>query len=412
MSNYLAIATVTAALQQVLLPPVKAAVGGSNVGFNRPDPSNTTAPLVNIFLYQITPNATYRNADLPTRRSDGSLAERPQAAFDLHYLLTFHGDDTLLQPQMLMGAVVTALHGQPLLSTDNINNAVKTFNSLTGSGLENQIERVKFTPTALTLEEFSKLWSVFFQVEYNLSAAYQASVVLMETSDTPQEAPPVLTRNLYTLPFQIPNISQVVAQSGVNDPITTLSTLVIQGQNLRSPGVLLLIEDQEFTPTAVSDTQLTLPASATSLAGNQLHAGIKGVQVLQKLVMGNDTTPQHRGLESNIAPFVFCPRITNTSATAAPAPPTGPGGTNVTLTLAPNIGVGQRAVLFLNNFTTGAAYASLSTVSTADSNQIVINVAGVPTGTYVARVQVDGAESLLAVDPVTKLLTGPTVTMP
>src|SRR6185312_15014126 len=406
MSNYLAIATVTAALQQVLLPPVQQAVGGANVGFNRPDPANSTTPLVNIFLYQITPNAAYRNADLPTRRSDGSLAQRPQAAYDLHYLFTFHGDDTQLQPQLLLGAVVTALHAQPLLSTDNINNAVKTFSSLTGSGLENQVERIKFTPTALSLEEFSKLWSVFFQVEYCLSAAFQASVVLLESNDTPETAPPVLTRNVYTLPFQVPNISQIVAQSGVNDPITTLSTLQIQGQHLRSPGVLLLIENQEFAPTAVTDTQLTLPASATSLALTQLHAGIKGVQVLQKLMLGNDTTPQHRGFESNIAPFVLRPRITNASAIAAPTPP---GGTNVTLTLAPNIGVGQRAVLFLNNFTTGAAYTSLPTISAADSSQIVINIAGVPTGTYVVRVQVDGAESLLTVDGGTKLLTGPTV---
>jgi hypothetical protein len=408
MSNHLAIATVTAALQQVLLPPAKQAVGGANVGFNRPDPSNTTAPLVNIFLYQITPNAAYRNADLPTRRSDGSLTQRPQAAFDLHYLLTFHGDDTQLQPQLLLGAVVTALHAQPLLSTDNINNAVKTFNSLTGSGLENQIERVKFSPTALSLEEFSKLWSVFFQVEYSLSVAYQASVVLMETSDSPQDAPPVLTRNLYTIPFQIPSISRVLARSGASDPITTASTLLVQGQQLRSKGALLLMENQEFPPTEMTDAQLTLPVPST------LHAGIKGVQVLQKLAMGNDTTPQHRGLESNIAPFVLHPTITNATAAAAPAPPAGPGGTNVTLTLSPNIGVGQKAVLLLNNFATSpaTAFTSFPTVATADSNQIVINIANVPTGTYLARVQVDGADSLLTIDSGTQKLTGPTVNMP
>ncbi|MGC2696895.1 MAG: DUF4255 domain-containing protein [Candidatus Angelobacter sp.] len=407
MSNYLAIATVTAALQQVLLPPVKQAVGGANVGFNRPDPATSTTPLVNIFLYQITPNVAYRNADLPTRRSDGSLAQRPQAAYDLHYLFTFHGDDTQLQPQLLLGAVVTALHAQPLLSADNINNAVKTFTSLTGSGLENQVERIKFTPTGLSLEEFSKLWSVFFQVEYSLSAAFQASVVLMETSDTPQDAPPVLASNIYVLPFQTPSISQVVAQSGANDPITITSTLLIQGQKLRGQSTLVLIENQEFTPALVSDTQLTLPVPAS------IHAGIQGVQVLQKSMMGTPAV-LHRGMESNIAPFVLRPTITNATAAAAPAPPAGPGGTNVTLTLTPNIGVGQRAVLLLNNFAASpaTAYTSLPAVATVDSNQITINIANVPPGTYVARVQVDGAESLLTVDVVTKKLTGQTVTMP
>jgi Pvc16 N-terminal domain len=407
MSNYLAIAAVTAALQQVLLPPVKQAVGGADVGFNRPDPANSTTPLVNIFLYQITPNAAYRNADLPTRRSDGTLAQVPQAAYDLHYLFTFHGDDTQLQPQMLLGAVVTTLHAQPLLSTDNINNAVKSFKALTGSGLENQIERIRFTPTALTLEEFSKLWSVFFQVEYSLSAAFQASVVLMESSDVPTPAPPVIAPNIYVFPFQTPYISQVVAQSGANDPITTTSTLLIQGQQLRGQTTLLLIENQEFTPTAISDAQLTLPAPST------IHAGIQGVQVLQKSMMGTPAV-LHRGMESNIAPFVLRPTITNATAVAAPPPPAGPGGANVTLTLKPNIGIGQRAVLLLNNFAASpaTAFVSKATVASADSNQITINIANVPSGKYVARVQVDGAESLLTIDSGTKLLTGPTVTMP
>jgi len=407
MSNYLAVATVTAALQQVLLPPVQEAVTGASVGFNRPDPTNPTTPLVNIYLYQITPNAAYRNADLPTRRSDGSLAKRPQAAFDLHYLFTFHGDDTKLQPQLLLGAVVTTLHSQPLLSAGNITSAVSTFTFLAGSGLDTQIERIRFTPTALSLEEFSKLWSVFFQVEYSLSAAYQASVVLMESSDSPQEAPPVAARNLYVVPFQSPNISQVINQAGAGQPITAASTLLVTGQNLRGQNTLLLMEDQEFTPTTISDTQITyaFPSPLT------IHAGIKGLQVLQKMAMGNDTTPQHRGFESNIAPFVLRPTIDNATATAAASPATG---TNVTLTLTPNIGVGQRAVLLLNNVSASpsTAYASLATVATTASNQIIINITGVPTGTYLVRVQIDGAESVLTVNPTTNQFTGPTVAMP
>ena len=74
---------------------------------------------------------------------------------------------TRLEPQRLLGAVVTALHAQPLLSADNINSAASSFGFLAGSGLDSQIERVRFTPTGLSLEEFSKLWSVFFQVEYS-----------------------------------------------------------------------------------------------------------------------------------------------------------------------------------------------------------------------------------------------------
>lgn len=402
MSNYLAIATVTAALQQVLHTPVSNAVGSAVVGFNRPDASTATTPLVNIFLYQITPNAAYRNADLPTRRSDGSLSQRPQAAFDLHYLFTFHGNDAQLEPQRLLGAVATTLHSQPLISTDNINSAVTNFGFLAGSGLDSQIERVRFTPTALSLEEFSKLWSVFFQVEYTLSAVYQASVVLMESSDTPIPAPPVIQPNVYVVPVRSPFISQIVSQDG--KPITSASTILIQGTHLMSPNTFVLLEGQELVPAAMTDTQLTLAIPSN------LHAGVKALQVLQKLDMGTPAAI-HRGFESNVAPFVLHPAVQ--SATPSPAP-NPPGGVDVTVKLTPNIGVGQRAVLLLNDVAgaTPTAYSSTATVSTSDSNQVVLNIANVPTGSYLVRVQVDGAESLLTVNNVTKLLDGPSVSMP
>src|ERR1043166_9830971 len=111
MSSYLAIATVTAALQQMLQTALGNAVANANVGFSRPDAGGGSgAPLVNLFLYQGTPNPAYRNADLPTRRPDGTLVKRPQAALDLHYLFTFHGDDSQLEPQRLLGAVTSTLH--------------------------------------------------------------------------------------------------------------------------------------------------------------------------------------------------------------------------------------------------------------------------------------------------------------
>jgi hypothetical protein len=399
MSNHLAIATVTAALRQVLLLPVKDAVGGSDIGFSRPDASTATTPLVNIYLYQITPNTAYRNADLPTRRSDSSLVQRPQAAFDLHYLLTFHGDDSKLEPQRLLGAVTTTLHHQPLLSSDNINNAVTGFGFLAGSGLDTQIERIRFSPTALSLEEFSKLWSVFFQVEYSLSASYQASVVLMESEDTPSPAPPVLERNLYIVPLNTPFLSQVVSQDG--RPITSASTLLIRGTHLRSPNTSVLIEDQQFTPTAVSDKEITLPVPAA------VHAGVKGLQVLVPINMGTPAVA-HRGFESNIVPFVLCPTVFSATAAAAAT------GTDVTVNVVPNIGVGQRAILLLDNVSSSPrrSFVSRPVVSAADSGSIVINIANVPLGTYLVRVQVDGAESLLTFNAVTHLLEGPAVGMP
>ncbi len=385
MSNFLAIATVTAALRELLQPAVGNAVGNAKVGFSRPDGSNLQTPLVNVYLYQVTPNAAFRNGDAPTRRSDGTLTQRPRTALDLHYLFTFHGNDDQLEPQRLLGAVTTALTSQPLLSRQNIINALNQNSFLAKSNLVDEIERVKFTPTSLSLEEFSKLWSVFFQIEYSLSAAYQASVVFIESDDTPQEAPQVQARNVYLATFRSPNVERVISQAGVDRPIVAGSTLLIQGQQLRGESTAVLLEGKERNASDVQEAQIILALPA------DVHAGVQGLQVVQKKKMGTPAV-DHRGFESNVAPFVLRPTITGTSAVTAPNPP---GGSNVTLNLAPNIGVGQRAVLLLNNLavTPPTAFTSLPKVSDVDSASVTINIRGVPAGSYMVRVQIDGAES-------------------
>ncbi len=84
----------------------------------------------------------------------------------------------------------------------------------------------------------------------------------------------------------------------------------------------------------------------------------------------------------------------------------------MTLTLTPNIGTGQRAVLVLNNPASSppVSYVSQPVIAPAESNQVTINIAGVPSGTYLVRVQIDGAESLLTVAG--NQFSGPTVNMP
>jgi hypothetical protein len=394
MSNYMAIATVTAALQQILQPAVKQAVGGASFGFSRPTADGSPkTPQVNVFLYQVTPNAAYRNRQVPGRRPDGTLVQRPMAALDLHYLFTFHGDDTQLEPQRLLGAVVTALENQPLLTPDNITSATNStsqFPFLANSGLDQQVERIKFTPTALTIEEFSKLWSAFFQVEYSLSVAYQASVVLMESDATPQEALPVEASNLYVMPFRWPQVTAVAAQAGPAVPIVSGTVIQIQGTQLMGPDTVVLMGGSELAPASMADTSLTLTVPSTA------RAGVQSLQVAHRIQMGTPPVA-HRGFESNAAAFVLHPVINNVSAALSPASTPTTKITNVTLNLTPNIGPGQRAVVILNDpvAVPPQAYVSEPVISAADSNQVVIPILNVPTGNYVVRVQVDGAESML-----------------
>jgi hypothetical protein len=67
----------------------------------------------------------------------------------------------------------------------------------------------------------------------------------------------------------------------------------------------------------------------------------------------------------------------------------------------------------LNNLavTPPTAFTSLAKVSQVNSSQVTINIGGVPTGNYLVRVQIDGAESLLTTDA-TGNFNGPMVAMP
>ena len=196
MSNYLAIATVTAVLRDILQEAAGAAVPGTTVTTRRPEAVNDggqNKPMVNIFLYMVAPNAAWRNTDIelrypdpgaPQDRARERIEKRPQVPLDLSYLFSFYGDELELEPQRLLGSVVSALHANPRLPPQAIRGTVKRERQLKDSDLEfqvTQVENVTLTPIGLSLEELSKLWSVFFQVPYALSVAYLASAVLIET---------------------------------------------------------------------------------------------------------------------------------------------------------------------------------------------------------------------------------------
>jgi hypothetical protein len=400
MSNYRAIAAVSAAMQQILTPTVLSAVSGSSVVFTRPSRSDDDGPVVSVFLYQVTPNAAFRNHDLPTRRANGDLVHKPLAALELHYLITFYGSDAALEPQLMMGAVVSMLQAQPLLSPQSIENG-ESYLGIGVSNLSEQVERVRFTPTTLTLDEFSKLWSAFFQVEYSLSIAYQASVVLIEPdTPTPEAALPVLRRNLYLTTFQEPSIVSVASLAGANQPILPTSTLLIAGTNLLAGLTQVRIGNTVVTPPSVTATAIRLPVPAG------VPAGVLGVQVIQQRAMGTPAEP-HPGVESNVVAMVLQPVLSNVAYAAGA----------VTFDVVPDGQIGQKVTLLLNEATAPppadpVAYTfTLPPLATASSSYS-FDTPGTQAGTtYFVRLAVDGAESPLDLDPTSPAF-GPTVTIP
>ncbi len=193
MSNFLSVATVTSTLKQVVQEAVGPKIPGATVTTVRPGSSEngTQTTKANIYLYQVKPNKALRNMDLPTRRSDGSLIQKPQAALDLFYLFSFYGDETNQEPQRMLGSVVGVIHANPVLTPAAIRTTTDSIDYLNDSDLADSVESIKLTPISFSLEEMFKIWSVF-QAPFALSIAYQASVVLIESDDAvPQAALPV-----------------------------------------------------------------------------------------------------------------------------------------------------------------------------------------------------------------------------
>ena len=355
MSNYLAIATVTAGLVQLLHGPVGDDVPGAGVTFARPDGAGgaTPSPGVNLYLYQVTPNLAYRNADLPTRNARGELVQRPRVALDLHYLFTFYGDETRFEPQRVLGSVVRTMHERPVFTRQLIYDAIHANPAELGrSNLADEIETVKFVPDALSLEELSKLWSVFFQVPYALSAAYHGTLVLIEGEETPRSVLPVRERNVYVIPFRQPVIEQVTAGGDVHAPIVLGSTLVVRGRQLRGDDTLLRVAGIEVPPGQATPAELRLQLGPPDLSDVELvslRAGVQGVQVVHRLNMGTPPVP-HGGTESNVAPFVLRPIIQNLLAVNLPGDAIHPASPGLTVDLDLEIGKRQRVVLLLNEW--------------------------------------------------------------
>ena len=419
MSNYLAIATVTAGLVQILQGAIEADVPGATVMTVRPDAAGNGTPNIgaNLYLFQVTPNAAWRNADLPTRNANGQLMQRPRVALDLHYLLTFYGDETQLEPQRVLGSVVRTLHERPVLTREVIRNATVANPFLAASNLGDEVELVKFTPIALSLEELSKLWSVFFQIPYTLSVAYQGTVVFIESEVTPRTVLPVRERKLYVFPFRHPVIEEITSQKGPNLPIVAGDTLIVRGRQLRADDTLLRIGATEVTPEQVTDTHISVRLAEPQMPADTLRASVQGVQVVHRLLLGTPPVP-HRGFESNVAAFVLRPTIADLQVANVQDTGNNTRAADVTVAVNPKIRKRQRVTLLLNEMVDQApkAYTFFTEPRPADSDSLTVEVSGVEAASYLVRVQVDGAESLLEVDddpnsPTFNRFIGPKVTI-
>jgi hypothetical protein len=374
---------------------------------------------LSLFLYHITYNQGWREVGLPSRDSSWAGVDRPPLALDLHYLLVAYGQADYV-PQMLLGLGMQALHETPFLGRNEITAAFAhpvgpVDSALATSELAAQVEMIKVSPEPLSTEDLSKLWTAFGG-KFRPSAGYEATVVLIESNAAIQTALPVATPNLLVMQFAEPTISAVA-------PLfvqwTTPLALTLTGTNLNAPGSLVVFTNNPGSPQPPQP--VGNGSSQAVVTAPKLPAGMNTLKIVQQAAIG--ATPPKNVLQSNAALFYLQPVIQ-----LDPNPPNEelitvgpvdnsqtPPVTPIVVQLDPELNPAQQVQLLLNQLNPPASDAPLAYTFDADPADITphsakFNVAGVA-GTYLLRVRVDGAATVLATDATTGAYIGPTVTL-
>lgn len=205
---------------------------------------------LNLFLYQTDLHPNWRNMSMPNRMP-GTPEGPPPLPLNLYYLITAYGqnDEDILAHQLL-GEAMAILHDHPLLTEAMTEDSSEV---LRASGLAQQIDQVKITPQPLTVEDLSKLWTTF-QTEYRISAAYQVSVVLIESRQEFRPAQPVVARGSAAddgiasqphLGLPYPMLTRAHPPRG-RDTVLLGEALVLEGYNLSGSTVTVNFEHPQL----------------------------------------------------------------------------------------------------------------------------------------------------------------------
>jgi hypothetical protein len=396
MSNALAIAAVTATLRNLIIRGVPD-LPDDNVTTLPPDKAvngTTTRDQINLFLYHTLPNAAWRNRDLPSQVKPGETGQ-PPLALSLYYLITAYGlDNDETRSHRWLGEAMQTLHDHTLLDSQEIRDA------LPDNDLYEQIERVRITLQPLSLEEMSKLWTTF-QTQYRISAAYEVSVVLIESRQEKRTPLPILkigadargasVRPEVTPPLPpFPTLTSVELPNLYPQPSIRLGEmLTIRGYHLDGDSVTVqlnnprLTQPQELTPDPAKATdteiQIQLPAPGDpSDATSPTSTWVSGVHTVAVAVSRGGQTQT-----TNELPFSLVPMITVSPTSAAP------GDVTLTLTCQPKVRPEQRAALLFGD------REVLASPHTAPTETLTFQLEDLTAGEYFVRLRVDGVDSVL-----------------
>lgn len=130
-------------------------------------------PKLSVFLYQITENTHFRNAGM---EAYGAVAMKqkmqyPPLALDLFYLFTPYAQNRETE-LIIMEKLMRTFY----------DNAVLRGDMLQGGLQQSGNSELKTVPNTLSLEDLNKLWGIFPNKAFKLSAAYMITPVRIPSS--------------------------------------------------------------------------------------------------------------------------------------------------------------------------------------------------------------------------------------
>jgi hypothetical protein len=398
MSSALALAAVTATMQAALRTVYNSSVLGTvDVSAIAPDLVESTHgigngahPVVNVFLHQVTPNAAWRNMDLPSLAVDGATrVKNPPLALDLHYLLTAYASENT-HAEALLGYAILMLHENPILPRTVITQLLGSLsntayhNALQDAGVASQIEMIKIAPATLGREEMAWLWTAL-KADYRPTFPFQVSVVLMRNDNPAAYSLPVLTRNIVVQPG---GVAQLLAVQPPCDqsPVAAGDTVEITGTSLNGASAIIVTNpvtyvSYQFAP-ATNDLTNTLLRFEVPDVAAQMPCGVCQVSLEFTDSSGNPAQQTNSvviGISISIA------------AAPAPTAETNGAGTKITLTCDPQVQARQKVSLSLVSQSGGNSQGAPAVSFTGPTASLSFQFPSVlAADTYAAYLVVDG----------------------
>ena len=394
MSNVLAIAATTRTLRNLLLariPALDPDLGDLEVTLQPPDVARkgVSKAQLNLFLFQAIANPAWRNLDMPGQVRPGETAP-PPLALNLHYVITAWGrgeNDNDATSHRVLAAAMSALHDRAVLDGNDIRNA------LPDNDLADQVERVRITPLPQSLDELSKLWTAF-QTNYRTSAAYEATVVLIDSQAAIRAPLPVLRRGQQDrgviATASAAAVLDTLGYPGTQPGVRLGEDVVLSGRQLVAEHALARFDSPrldapiDIAPLAGdAPGTLRVPLADTADDAGAAARWAPGIYTVALRVQ----PPGSPALLSNELPLALAPRITLGSFAAAA------GDFALELTCMPRIRDGQRVFLLFGD----RLLAPVGMSNPTDTHQptaLTFQLTDVAAGTYTVRLRVDGADSI------------------